>query len=89
MPRVLIPPPYRGPTGGREEIPVEAESVRACVQAVVAQYPGFGELIFDASGQVHRFVRLFCNGEPVEPEQLDRAVQPGDEIEVVAAIAGG
>lgn len=89
MPKVIIPPPYRGPTQGEAEIEVEAESVRASLNAIEATYPGFAAQIFDASGGVHRFVKLFRNGDPVGVEDLDKPIAAGDEIEVVAAIAGG
>ncbi len=87
MPRVMIPPPYRGPTHGKGEIPVAGATVRDCLNAGEAECPGFGSLVFAGDGELHRFVKLFCNGEPVE--QLDLPVGEADEIEVVAAIGGG
>ncbi len=89
MAKVIVPPPYQGPTGGRGEIEVEAGSVRACIEAVDARHPGFGAQVFDARGQVHRFVKLFRNGEPLDAGSLDAPVEAGDEIEVLAAISGG
>ncbi len=89
MPRVMIPPPYRGPTQGKAEIPVTGTTVRDCLNAVEAEYPGFGALVFGGNGELHRFVKLFRNGEPVEKDALDLAVAEGDQIEVVAAIGGG
>ncbi|MHA7836263.1 MAG: MoaD/ThiS family protein [bacterium] len=92
MPVVLIPTAYRGPTQGESRIEVSAETVRACFDEVEAAHPGFRELVVDArSGGPHRFVKLFLNGEPLGrgPEALDTAVSKDDEIEVLAAIAGG
>ena len=89
MPRVLIPPPYRGPTLGEAELVVECETVRGAIFAVERKYPGFGPQVFDAQGRLHRFAKLFVNGEPVGAEQLDRPIGAGDELEIVAAIAGG
>jgi sulfur carrier protein ThiS len=83
----MIPPPYRGPTHGKGVIPVAGATVRDCLNAVEAEYPGFGSLVFAGDGELHRFVKLFCNGEPVE--RLDLLVGEADEIEVVAAIGGG
>ena len=89
MPTVLIPPPYRGPTQGEASIPVEAATVRACLDAVASRYPGFGELVFTDGGELHRFAKLFRNGEPLEKDALDASVEADDEIQIVAAIAGG
>lgn len=86
MPTVHVPPPYRGPTTGQGEIPVEGTTVRECIDAVESGHPGFAAQILDEGGKVHRFVRLFVNGEPAE---LDQPVDGSDSVEVLAAIAGG
>ncbi len=89
MPSVFIPPPYRGPTRGESEVAVSASTVRECLQAVESRYPGFGELVFAADGGLPRYVKLFLNGEVLDPGDLDRGVSEGDAVEVMAAIAGG
>ena len=89
MPIVIVPPPYQGPTRGIARVDVAAATVRAAMEAVERQYPGFGAQIFSADGELHRFVSIFRNGEPVETSALEEPVFDRDEIEVVAAIAGG
>ena len=86
---MIIPPPYRGPTAGTAEVSVDAPDVRGSLHAVDAQYPGFAAQVFDAQGGVHRFVKLFLNGEMLDLEKLDREISAGDVVEVVAAISGG
>ena len=89
MPQVKIPPPYRGPTQGHAVIEVRGTTVRECIEAVEAQYPGFAEQVFDPDGNVHRFVTLFINGDEVGRDGNDAPVAEGDEVDVLAAIAGG
>jgi sulfur carrier protein ThiS len=89
MPKVLIPPPYRGPSNGESELVVESQTVRGAIEAVDRKHPGILALVLDANGRPHRFVKLFVNGEPVDPAKLDQALAPGDELEIVSAIAGG
>lgn len=90
MPRVIVPPPYRGPTGGLDRIEVEGSTVQECLRAVGQRFPGFGEQVVDADGRVHRFVNLFLNGDEIDrKEALDQVVSDGDDIEIIAAIAGG
>ncbi len=89
MPCVVVPPPYRGPTLGEERIDVDGRTVGECLVAVGERFPGFSEQIFDAAGQVHRFVNLFINGDEIERSELDRPVGENDRVEVLAAIAGG
>jgi molybdopterin converting factor small subunit len=91
MPVVLVPTAYRGPTQGESRIEVSAPTLGACLDEVEARYPGFRDLVVDARGGIHRFVKLFLNGELLErePEVLETPVSGSDEIEVLAAIAGG
>jgi molybdopterin synthase sulfur carrier subunit len=90
MPIVRVPPPYRGPTRGEAEIEVAGATVRECLEAVEARYPGFRAQVLDDAGQLHRFVRLFVNGAALDARRaLDTRVAAGDAVEVLAAIAGG
>ena len=89
MPHVVVPPPYRGPTGGRDTIAVDGASVGACLAAVGERFPGFAEQVFDAEGRVHGFVSLFVNGDEIERTALDHPVAGDDRVEILAAIAGG
>jgi molybdopterin synthase sulfur carrier subunit len=89
VPKVEVPPRYRGPTGGLGLIEVDADSVRSCIDAVEAEHPGFRELILDGEGNVRRFVRLFVNGEALDRDAVDAPVAATDHVQFLAAAAGG
>ena len=89
MPRVQIPPPYQGPTRGQGRIDVAGRNVLECIEAVETKFPGFLPQVLDSEGKVHRFVQLFVNGEEIPRSALDTPVRPDDEVEILAAIAGG
>ena len=89
MPVVVVPPPYRGPTGGEAEVKVEDGSARACLEAVEQEHPGFLGQVFGQDGEPHRFVRLFRNGELLTKDELASPLAGDDRLEIVAAIAGG
>jgi molybdopterin converting factor small subunit len=89
MPTVIIPPPYQGPTRGVGRVEITATTVRECLDALEGRYPGFRAQVVDGSGAVHRFVKLFVNRELAGPGGLERPLAAGDELEIVAAIAGG
>jgi len=89
MPLVVVPEPYRGPTQGLGEIPVQARDVGSALLEVEAVYPGFGPLVLDAGGQVHRFVKLFVNEEQIDSSALSTVLAEDDRLGVLAAIAGG
>ncbi len=89
MPQVHIPSRYRVPTKGEGQIEVEASTVRACIEAVEKDYPGFQELILNAEGELHLFSKLFLNGELLDRNALDTAVSGDDIVAVLAPAAGG
>ena len=89
MPQVNIPPAYRGTTQGAAQVTVEGSTVSDCIDAVEAVYPGFRDQVFDPEGRVHRFVQLFINGVEIDRAAIDTQLNPNDELEVLAAVAGG
>jgi hypothetical protein len=89
MPVVIVPEAYRGPTQGIAQVEVKADTIRGCLEAVDAEHPGFLDLILDASGRQHKFVKLFLNHEQLDADVLDTRIDAGDRLEVLAAIAGG
>jgi molybdopterin converting factor small subunit len=70
-------------------VEVPGATVRACLESLERRFPGFGAQVVDERGTVHRFVKLFVNGEQLGRADLDRRLDPGDEVEILAAIAGG
>jgi molybdopterin converting factor small subunit len=89
VPHVHVPSRYRVPTKGEGRIEVDAATVRACIEAVDARYPGFQELVINAKGELHVHSKLFLNGELLDRDALDTPVSGDDIIAVLAPAAGG
>ena len=92
MATVLIPTVFQGPTRGESSVDVPAATIGACFDAVEAKFPGLRDMVIDAkTGAIHKFVKVTLNGELLDrdPSVLETAVSDRDEIEVIAAIAGG
>lgn len=92
MAKVVIPTIFQGPTQGASELEVASETIGACFDAVEEKFPGLKELVVDPKdGAIHKFVKVTLNGELLAhgPETLGTAVSAADEIEIIAAIAGG
>ena len=90
MPKVIIPPPYRGVTEGLVEVPVPGDTVRACLEAVIARFASFGELVLAPDGSLQAFVNVFVNGDKLPKDRaLEARVSAEDTVEVISAIAGG
>ena len=89
MPTIEIPSRYRVPINGQATIQVEGGTVRECIAAIEKDHRGFEELIFDARGNLNRFVSLCKNGETMARDAIDEALAPDDTITILAAMAGG
>jgi hypothetical protein len=89
MPIFRVPPPFRGPTHGAEEVEVTGANLRACIDAAEALHPGFAALLIAATGEPHRFVRFALNGTVLQGPVLDRTVAPDDVLDILSSIAGG
>jgi molybdopterin synthase sulfur carrier subunit len=88
--KVRIPTQLRQLAGGAGEVEVEASTVGEALKALDAAHPGFGERLFDGSGELRRFVNVFVGEEDVRfMEGLATPVPAGAVISVVPAVAGG
>ena len=88
---IRIPPVLRKHTGGSNSVKVDGSStVGQVLEALDQRYPGFKGEITDQSGQLHRFINLYRNGEDVRfLQQLDTSVGDGDVVAILPAVAGG
>lgn len=92
MAKVIIPILFQGPTRGEGEAIVEGTTIVDCFDRVEARHPGLKEMVIDPeTGEIHKFVKVMLNGELLERdvETLRQPIGPDDELEIIAAIAGG
>ena len=88
--KVRIPTPLRRFTAGSEEVGAAGSTVGAVVNDLERQYTGIKERLCDEEGRVRRFVNIYLNGDDIRfLSNLETAVQDGDELSIVPAIAGG
>ncbi len=87
---VSIPTPLRPLTGNLDTVEVDGTDIAELIHSLDKQYPGIGERLLDAQGNLRRFVNVYVNGEDIRFLQ-DKAtpVKIGDEVSIVPAIAGG
>jgi molybdopterin synthase sulfur carrier subunit len=87
---VSIPPPLRGLTDNADTVAAEGATVGELIADLEKKYPGIGDRILDANGQIRRFVNIYVNGEDVRfLEDKATPVNANDEVSIVPAIAGG
>jgi molybdopterin/thiamine biosynthesis adenylyltransferase/molybdopterin converting factor small subunit len=88
--RIYVPTSLRRLTGGSAHLEGEARDVRALLAWLDARYPGVRAELFDADGNLHRFVNVYVNDSSIEDLQgLETALEEEDEVAVIPAMAGG
>ena len=88
--KVRIPTPLRKLTHDEEVVEISADSVGAAISDLEARYPGIQERLLDEAGEVRRFVNVYVNEEDIRfLDNKDTALNDGDEVSIIPAIAGG
>jgi sulfur-carrier protein len=86
---VKIPTQLRAATGGEAEVEVEGSNVGEALDAVFAAYGDLRERITQ-DGTLRRFVNVYVEGEDIRFQQgLETAINEGDEVTILPAVAGG
>ncbi len=88
--RVRIPTPLRPHAGGRAAVALPGATVRAVLDALVAEAPALRPHLLTDDGALRSFVNVYVNGEDARARSgLETPVAEGDELAIVPAIAGG
>ncbi|MFL5827621.1 MAG: ubiquitin-like small modifier protein 1 [Thermoleophilaceae bacterium] len=87
---VKIPTQLRAVTGGEAETQVEdAGTVGEVLDGLYERYDGLRDRIAQ-DGDLRRFVNVYVQGEDIRfLDGLDTAVDDGDEVTILPAVAGG
>ena len=90
MATIRIPPVLRPKTGGQAEVQAGGASVGEVLRALTAEHPDTEAQLFDAEGDLNRYVNVYLNDEDVRVlEGLETAVSDGDTVVILPAMAGG
>jgi sulfur-carrier protein len=87
---VKIPTQLRSVTGGESEANVEdASTVGEVLDGLYERFEGLRERIAE-DGDLRRFVNVYVEGEDIRfLDGRDTAVEDGDEVTILPAVAGG
>jgi len=87
---VKIPTQLRAVTAGEGETTIEdAGTVGEVLDGLYERYDGLRERIAE-DGDLRRFVNVYVGGEDIRfLEGLETAVEDGDEVTILPAVAGG
>ena len=87
---VRIPTPLRALTKGSAEVQATADTVGDLIEDLERQYPGLRDRLVEENGELRRFINIYVNQEDIRFLQGEKtALNQGDEVVIVPAIAGG
>jgi adenylyltransferase/sulfurtransferase len=89
---ILIPTPLRRYVGGAKSVAVEAQTAEGAMFALAERSPDLRKQLFDDAGKLRSFVNLYLGDQNVRdlaPTLAAVAVNDGDVLTIVPAIAGG
>ncbi|MDA4114282.1 MAG: MoaD/ThiS family protein [Thaumarchaeota archaeon] len=77
--------------GLKAEFTAEARTVEELLDTIDAEHHGFRDSVCDESGHIRVYVNVFVNGRMLgrEPDALSRRLSDGDEVHILASVAGG
>jgi molybdopterin converting factor small subunit len=80
----------RASIAGATDLELEAASVRAALDEIERRHPALYRSVCDETGAVRRHVNVFVNSLHVrERDGLDTRLEPGDVVNILAAVSGG
>ncbi|HEY0822615.1 MAG TPA: MoaD/ThiS family protein, partial [Ramlibacter sp.] len=69
---------------------VQADTVRAALDAAFAAAPALKDYVLDEQGRVRKHVAVFVNADMLQRDRaLDRGLERGDRVMVIQALTGG
>jgi sulfur-carrier protein len=87
---ISIAAPFRKLTGGLGKLEVEARDIEEVIAGMESRFPGIRACVLDSEGRVLPHVIIFLNETDIQVlKGLSTLLQPGDEVAIVPAIAGG
>lgn len=88
--QVSIPTPLRNLTKNLDTVSAQGATLSDVLADLEKQFPGIGERLLDANGNLRRFVNIYVNGEDVRfLQDKETPIKEHDEVSIVPAIAGG
>ena len=90
MAQLIIPTPLRKFTSGVALFEDNASTVGSLLYALAHAYPGLQPHLFDSTGTVRHFIRVYVGDEDIEGLQgVETPIEAQTEVSIIPAIAGG
>ena len=85
--KVLLPTPLADYTSHRREVEADGATLAELLADLDRRYPGIRFRMIDEQDAIRPHIKIFVNRE--QAASIARALAPGDEVLVIAALSGG
>jgi molybdopterin converting factor small subunit len=77
-------------TTHQSTVQIEGVTVQEALDDLVRHFPGIREQLCDSRGAIRKFINLYLNNEDIRfLDGAKTAIQDGDELAIIPAVAGG
>jgi MoaD family protein len=88
--KVLVPTALQKFTNEQATIECDGTNIKELIDSLEANCPGIKKSLCDESGEPRRFLNFYVNSEDIRfLDGSNTALNDGDEVSIVPAVAGG
>ncbi len=87
--KINIHKTHRQFTNGLDIVEVDGNTVGACLDNLVRQFPDMGKVLLNKKGKLLNVIEIYVNLKSAYPNELAKQVKDGDNIHITLMIAGG
>lgn len=80
---------HRRHTDGLKTVKAEGKTIGEALKDLTSRYPGMASEVFDPKGRIKGTIEIYLNDKTAYPGELERKINPGDNIQIITFLAGG
>ena len=87
--KVKVHPYLRSFTDNNKEVEVDGKTVGECIDNLNERFNGIKQRLVNKQGKIENYWEIYINSENCTAKDLSNPVKDGDELAIIAIIAGG
>ena len=87
--KLKVHPYLRSFTGNQKVVEVNGNTVGECIDNLDARFSGIKQRLVNKYGKMESYWEIYINSENCTAQDLSNPVKDGDELAIIAFVAGG